>query len=164
MHSASLNKRWSLMKSVMQMKIRNELKHPVSRARFSLCRRETVRYAGSQQLLRHSSSSLKPCHQCNWLLNSGQKHSAVWSEQPTNAHYVETVQAAVAMTVLKPSWSCKCSGHDWEFGTAIPWAITPQQSSVSTHCLLKSVSDPDWPVNSEVRDISSLNCTIKQSM
>lgn len=80
MHSASPNKQHSLMKSVMQMYIRNELIHPVSRARFSICRRETVSYAGSQQLLRHSSSSLKFCHHCNWLLNSGQKHSAVWRQ------------------------------------------------------------------------------------
>ena len=39
-----------------------------------------VKYVGSWQLLRHSSSTLKPCHHSNWLLSPGQKHSPVWRQ------------------------------------------------------------------------------------
>lgn len=61
-------------------------------------------------------------------------------KQPTSAHYVEILCAWVAMMVLCSPHVCVRSGHDCELGdTAVLRAITPPQSSVSTHCPLRSV-------------------------
>lgn len=164
MHSASLNKQHSLMKSVMQMKIRNKLIHSVSRAHFSLCRKETVRYAGSQQLLRHSSSSLKRCHHCNWLLNLGQNHSAVSRKA--------TYQCILCGDTKS------CDGHDRPQATMIMGVFRSwlgvllcdpmsynSTTGISANTLSLWICFRAWLTSQlQVRDISSLNCTIKQSM
>lgn len=157
-----LSRLCSLMKSVMQTKIWKKWHVLSSMSLLSFCREETVKYSGSQQLLRHSSSCLEPCHNSNWLL---EPRPETFSSPETNNPQVFIMwkhceqgghDSPPAILI------CKGSGHDCEFGTAIPLAITPLQSSVST-CPLKSVSHPYWPVSLEVRGISLLNCAIKQS-
>lgn len=132
---------------------------------FSLLKKtkKPVKYLGSWQLLRHSSSTLKRCHHSNWLLGLSQKHSPVW-RQATHQCWLcgDTVCSGGHDSPPAPV-VCVRSGHDCELGGAsVLRAITPQQSSVSTYCPVKSLSDPYWLVGSEATGISSLNCSIKQ--
>lgn len=92
---------------------------------FPLQEKKTVRYPRSQQLLRHSSSTLKPCHCSDFWAQARNIHQR-GDKQPTAARYMVILCGArLAMTVLQPC----CSGHDLELGgTAVPWAIALQQS------------------------------------